>query len=106
MLIGNISARDLKQIKSTNIFAMLNKSCGAFISQIKQQSIEETAPVISCTKDTTLDFVIRKMAFNKIHRLYVCDKELKATHIISLRDLISCIITNRTKIEKVEVGIL
>jgi len=94
MLIGNISARDLKQVKSNNIFGILNKSCGAFVSFIKQQSFNETAPVISCTLDTSFDYVIRRMAVNKIHRLYVCDKELKATHIISLRDLISCIISN------------
>jgi CBS-domain-containing membrane protein len=93
MLIGNISARDLKQIKPNNIFGLLTKSCGAFVSYIKQQSIEETAPVISCTLETSFEYLLKRMAFNKIHRLYVCDKELKATHIISLRDIISCIVS-------------
>ncbi len=40
MLIGNISARDLKQVKTNNIFGLLTKSCGGFVSYVKQQSIE------------------------------------------------------------------
>lgn len=91
-LIGNISARDLKFVNPMNIFNSMLKSTGAFISEAKQQSMEENAPVIACKSDTHFDFVVGRMAANHIHRLYVCDKDYKPTAIISLRDVLKCIL--------------
>jgi CBS domain-containing protein len=93
-LIGNISARDLKYIKPAQIFSWMLKTCGQFISDIKQSMIEENAPVIAVNDDTKLEFIVGRMAINRIHRLYVCDKDQKATSIISLRDLLKCISAN------------
>eukprot|EP01080_Neovahlkampfia_damariscottae_P007222 gene7222-11537_t len=94
-LMGNISARDLKYIKPNQIFSNMLKSCGQFISDIKQSIIEENAPVIAVNPDTKFSFVLGRMAVNRIHRLYVCDKDQKPTAIISLRDLLTCVHKNQ-----------
>lgn len=90
-LIGNISARDLKSVPTNQIYNFMTKQTGQFISHVKQQSLEEDAPVIACQNDTHFDFVIGRMAANHIHRLYVCDKDHKPLAIISLRDVLQTI---------------
>ena len=67
------------------------KTCGQFISDIKQSMIEENAPVIAVNSDTKFQFIVGRMAINRIHRLYVCDKDQKPIAIISLRDLLQCV---------------
>jgi CBS domain-containing protein len=96
-LIGNISARDLKVVNPMNIFNSMVKTTGAFISQSKQDSMEENAPVIACKPETHLDFVIGRMTANHIHRLYVCDKDYKPIAIISLRDVLKVILDSCEK---------
>jgi len=89
-LIGNISARDLKWVSPMNLFNSMVKTTGAFISSAKQESMEESAPVIAVKSETHFDFVIGRMTANHIHRLYVCDKDYKPVSIISLRDFLKC----------------
>jgi len=90
-LIGNLSARDLKAIDSSNIYSSMYVSAGAFIQKIRQESLQENHPAISCTEATTLDFVVGRLAANRIHRLYVCDANYIPIRVISLRDVLKAI---------------
>jgi len=94
-LIGNVSARDLKIIgDEMSIYHILSDTCGNFISHIKNKSFEENAPVIAVRPETSLEFVIGRMSINRIHRLYVTDKDGSAISIISLRDVLKCLMNH------------
>lgn len=66
-------------------------SSGSFVQQIQQSTVEEKSPVIACRMETSFAYVVGRLAANRIHRLYVTDKEFKAIAVISLRDVLSCI---------------
>ncbi len=93
-LIGNLSARDLKSIDASNIYSSMYISTNAFVQHIRQNSVEEVHPAISCLETTTFDYVLGKLAANRIHRLYVCDKDFHPLRVISLRDIIRTLLAN------------
>jgi predicted transcriptional regulator len=70
---------------------LLSKSCLDFIHEINKTNENR---VISCHLKTPLDVVIPRISLNKIHRLYVIDSHNKATHIITSRDIITCLLNN------------
>ncbi|KAF0973321.1 hypothetical protein FDP41_008528 [Naegleria fowleri] len=93
ILIGNLSARDIKAINPSNLYHSLHQSVHTFVQHIREQSFNESHPAISCSEETELGFVIGRLAANRIHRMYVCDKQLHPCKVISLRDIISYIMS-------------
>jgi len=93
ILIGNLSARDIKAINPNSLYTSLHQGVNTFIQHIREQSINESHPAISCSEETELNFVIGRLAANRIHRMYVCDKQLHPVKVISLRDIISFIMS-------------
>jgi CBS domain-containing protein len=87
-LIGNLSARDLKSIDPQNMYSSMYMSVNNFLQKVRQDSIQEVHPAISCTETTTLEYLIGRLAANRIHRMYVCDANFHPVRIISLRDVI------------------
>lgn len=92
ILIGNLSARDLKHIDSTNIYSSMYMNASNFVQRVRSNVIDAVHPAISCTSDTDLEFVIGRLRANHIHRLYICEKDLHPVGVISLRDVIGCVI--------------
>lgn len=93
-LIGNLSARDLKAVDPVNIYSSMYVSVNAFLQKIRQDSVQENHPAISCTESTSLEYLIGRLAANRIHRLYVCDKEFHVLRIVSLRDVFKCVMAH------------
>ncbi|EFC40798.1 cystathionine-beta-synthase [Naegleria gruberi] len=94
ILIGNLSARDIKAINPSNLYHSLHQGVHTFVQHIREQSYNESHPAISCSEETELGFVIGRLAANRIHRMYVCDKQLHPVKVISLRDIIAYVMAN------------
>ncbi|KAL9648718.1 hypothetical protein ABK040_003656 [Willaertia magna] len=92
ILIGNLSARDIKALNLNNLSSSLHQGVNNFVSYIREQSFNESHPAISCSEETELNFVIGRLAANRIHRMYVCDKQLHPIKVISLRDIIAYVV--------------
>lgn len=69
-------------------------STNAFVQHIRQSSVEEVNPAISTLESTTFDYVLGKLAANRIHRLYVCDKDFHPLRAVSLRDVIKTLMAH------------
>lgn len=66
-----------------------------FMDQIVSAS-HETGKVtqpITCKPDSTLQGVIHTLASKSIHRIYVVDEQDEVVGVITLRDVISCFVT-------------
>lgn len=66
-----------------------------FISKIvslNQEAGKVTRP-ITCKPDSTLQSVIHTLASQSIHRIYEVDGQDEVIGVITLRDVISCFIT-------------
>ena len=92
ILIGNLSARDLKHLDANNLHSCMYTSASSFIQRVRANMINIAHPAISCTDETELGFVIGRLATNRIHRLYICDRELRPVGVISLRDVLGCVL--------------
>jgi CBS domain-containing protein len=97
ILIGNLSARDLKHLDASNIYSCMYASASSFIQRVRANMINIVHPAISCTTETDLGFVIGRLSANRIHRLYVCDKDLHPIGVIALRDVIQCVLEQLEK---------
>jgi len=96
-LCGNISLRDLKLISyDARLFWRLQQPIKTFLSKL---SAEYTAKhgrpsqLVTATEDNTLGYVIKTLAENQIHRIYIVDSNKKATGLLSLKDVLLEIIT-------------
>jgi CBS domain-containing protein len=92
VLIGNLSARDVKAIDKANIYSSMYTSTSAFVQKIRSENVNETHPAISCSGTTSLEFVVGRLAANFIHRLYVCSKDFHPQRVISLRDVLAVLV--------------
>jgi predicted transcriptional regulator len=52
------------------------------------QPIDIRHPAMSVYADATIDMVIRKIAATKVHRLFVTDKSLIPTGVVSITDVL------------------
>lgn len=96
-IVGNVSIKDirfllLKQKLFTNFRRLTTRD---FMNTIAATS-EDTKKVISpitCTLNATLGEVISTLSSNSVHRIYVVGDGNEVIGIITLRDVISCFIT-------------
>jgi len=100
VLVGNISASDLKEAKFLNpkdLIVELTHPIEDFMNPTKpgllawffggKKNNRPFEPIV-VTQENTLSEVIEKCVTNKVHRVYVVDKEQKPLHVISLGDII------------------
>lgn len=94
-LVGNVSARDLRQlILNPALFRLISHPVRQFLSTVSMVEREDMQPAISCRPKDTFGHVIRQLAVSKIHRTYVCDGSGRLLRIISLTDVIDKFVTN------------
>lgn len=91
-LVGNLSVSDLQFTLDENI-SNLSLPVKQLINQIGKR-------LISCVETDSLIDVIEKLAKEKVHRIYVVDKDNKPTGVITLTDVMDTII-NLAKIPEV-----
>jgi predicted transcriptional regulator len=84
-LVGNISARDIGHVVTSNPGAELNSPVGEFLSELRSAGETHDA-AITCVGTDSVRAVILKIAENKIHRIYVEDGGVPIG-VISLSDI-------------------
>lgn len=95
-LVGNISLRDLKAMSTdARLFWRLYQTVHNFLLKIRHEDSGDRPRTIVTVKPTdTLETVIKKLAENKIHRVYIVDEAKKPQGVISLKDVLKEIISN------------
>ncbi|XP_027360366.1 SNF1-related protein kinase regulatory subunit gamma-1-like [Abrus precatorius] len=96
-IVGNLSIRDiryllLRQELFTNFRKLTVMDFINQIASISPQTGKVTRP-ITCKPDSTLQSVIHTLASQSIHRIYVVDEQDEVVGVITLRDVISCFVT-------------
>lgn len=66
-----------------------------FMNKIVSSSLQtgKVTQPITCKPDSTLQGVIHTLASQSIHRIYVVDGQDEVVGVITLRDVISCFVT-------------
>jgi len=97
-LLGNISIRDLKGITSDGrMFWRLFQTTSHFIEKVKKDFQDKHGiphHVVSLNTSHTIEFTIRQLVLNKIHRIFIVDNHNKPIGILSLKDLLLELITD------------
>merc|ERR1712146_711971 len=88
MVIGNVSARDLKLFCANPSVAQFEQPIGKFLQTLRNENVDIPFPVIECSKETTLRKLVFKFSSTK-HRVYVVDNSRQPLGVISLSDLIN-----------------
>jgi len=88
-LLSNLSAKDIKAIEPDAIFTKLYKTCTEFIAATRINEYDTHFPMIYCKQESTLEEVIQRLSFMKIHRIYVIDEHHKPINVISLGDILN-----------------
>jgi CBS domain-containing protein len=91
-LLSNISAKDIKAIEPDAIFTKLYKTCTQYVAATRAQELNIKFPMIYCHQDATVEDVIVRLAFLKIHRIYVVDEDRKPINVISLGDILTVLL--------------
>jgi CBS domain-containing protein len=91
ILIGNISASDLKFIGPDGSFlSRLFLPCIEYLTFIPQKDI---IPGPFCVlPSATIEEIILKLEITKSHRIYIIDSNQKLIGVITLTDILECIL--------------
>ncbi|RDX73998.1 SNF1-related protein kinase regulatory subunit gamma-1-like protein, partial [Mucuna pruriens] len=97
-IVGNLSIRDIRYLLlSPELFTNFRKlTVMDFMNKIASAS-QVTGKVIhpiACKPDAKLQDVIHTLASESIHRIYVVDGQDEVVGVITLRDVISCFVTD------------
>jgi CBS-domain-containing membrane protein len=88
MVVGNVSARDLRTLLLTpSMFHMLHEPIRTFLALSSSLEHEDKNPAITCRPEDTFGHVIKQLAATRIHRIYVCDKQIHLIRVLSLSDI-------------------
>lgn len=96
-IVGNVSIKDirfllLKQKLFTNFRKLTVKDFLNTIAATSEENMKVVSP-ITCKLGSTLGDVISTLSSNSVHRIYVIGDSNDVIGIITLRDVISCFIT-------------
>jgi len=97
-LEGNLSIRDLKAICSDGrMFWRLYQTTKNFLQKVKKEYHEKHGipnhPVFLKTNNT-IEFAIKQLVTNRIHRIFIVDDANKPIGILSLKDILLELITD------------
>jgi len=67
----------------------LYKKCTEFIAASRWKEYNTHYPMIFCKNESTIEEVIDRLAFMRIHRIYVVDEKGKPINVITLGDILS-----------------
>eukprot|EP00048_Salpingoeca_helianthica_P023394 m.24082 g.24082 ORF g.24082 m.24082 type:complete len:463 (+) comp8614_c0_seq1:138-1526(+) len=83
---GNVSARDVRLIASSNkIYKLLNMPLRSYLDVVSDGA-ENSA--ITCKGTDTMEEVIKRMVRSRIHRIYVVDEKDRVIRVVSLRNVL------------------
>jgi len=104
VLIGNISANDLKLVGyNLEYFSYLSRPTREYLLWVNDQSSKTSIRsqillqekqsdrdllAITCNVDNTLAFVIKSLNLYHVHRLYIIDKDRRPIGVISIHDIL------------------
>jgi len=97
-LTGNISMNDLKAVNTDGrMFWRLYQTVKNFLLKIRKENNEKDGErphrMVVVKERETIEAVIRKLADNKVHRIYIVDERHKPIGVISLKDVLLEIIS-------------
>lgn len=101
-IIGNISLRDVQYLLlKTDLFTKHKALTVLEFMEILHSNSSASdpprmMPAITCTKNTTLISIIETLSEKCIHRIYVIDDQSHVIGVVTLRDIISCFVTEPT----------
>jgi len=81
-LLGNLSASDLRGVKSGEVEQLLSLPIADFLQS------QSRVPLTTCSPSSTLRQVIRLLVENRIHRVWVVDAENHVVGLITLTDIL------------------
>lgn len=93
VLVGNISASDIKLFLKSPNFTILSQPLVDFLSAIRRKEIRTRVPVAVVSSEATLASVVGKLAATKMHRLYVCDAEKHPLVVITLTNVLAALLS-------------
>jgi len=59
-----------------------------FLQQIREQDVDIHVPVLACSEQDSLAFVLQKLDATHSHRLYIVDAFSRPIKVISLTDIL------------------
>lgn len=97
-LTGTVSVRDLKAVSvDTRMFWRLYQTMKNFLLKVRRESNEtggdRPRSVVTVKSTDTLESVVRKLAENDIHRIFIVDDNKKPIGVISFKDVLYEIIS-------------
>jgi CBS domain-containing protein len=93
-IVANLSAANIRGISRRN-FQLLTRPLFEFLQRDRRRGWW-TMPI--CIRETdTLEKCILQFGATKVHQMYVCDENGKATHVVTLRDVVRQFITQGTQ---------
>jgi len=87
-LFGTICLSDLKGINEET-FKLLSKEVADYLSAIHDGNV----PSEHCNVTDTLDTLLSTMVHNKMHRIYLVNKDRRPVSVVSLSDILKCMVT-------------
>jgi len=95
VLVGNLSASDMRVVVPDKFqFSCLYLPLHELIKRIRKAFAVHISPAVFCLKTDTLANVIRILAANNLHRIYVVDTHMKLSAVVSLCDILRVLYTN------------
>eukprot|EP01102_Stenamoeba_stenopodia_P002834 TRINITY_DN1269_c0_g3_i1.p1 TRINITY_DN1269_c0_g3~~TRINITY_DN1269_c0_g3_i1.p1 ORF type:complete len:314 (-),score=57.67 TRINITY_DN1269_c0_g3_i1:193-1134(-) len=94
-IIGNVSGKDLKLFISNNqSYDLLNMPIMGFLSRIRDENIDITAPTFCVCEHDPLALLIGKLAATRVHRIYVTKsaEDYKPVRVVSITDILRTVL--------------
>lgn len=90
-LVGNISARDLKNFITKPNLAKLQLSVKQFLTELRQEAIDIHIPTIVVYQHSTLAHVAAKIKATRVHRVFVVDDDtsMHPIAVVSVSDIVA-----------------
>jgi len=83
-----ISAKDIKEVDLTPPFKKLFVSATQFVSSVRAHTLKEFVPAVYVRSENTIAEVIHKLAFLKLHRLFIINNERMCIGVVSASTII------------------
>ena len=91
-LLSTLTAKDIKIIDKDALFTKLYKPSREFVG-LARPSVKTQYPYYFCHPEDTVEQVILKLSFLRVHRIFVINEERKPVSVISLSDILHAIIS-------------
>jgi CBS-domain-containing membrane protein len=86
-LLSTLTAKDIKVIDKDALFTKLYKASREFVG-LARPSLKTQYPYYFCHPDDTIEQLIQKLSFLRVHRIFVINEERIPISVISLCDIL------------------